>query len=164
MDMLTSKEYFEPCCEWRSGKESDAIDIELYGFDMQDVKVTLKKVDDEGNSTISIIAESPRRIQKKIDIPKDYDVDKIRAVFCSGNLSLELPKKAAPNKLEISKQKFEIIKILQESAEDMQKKIFSAAKNSYPKLKVAAVGSLFLASMLFAYKCYTECYGVESIA
>ncbi|XVF30764.1 hypothetical protein REPUB_Repub16aG0086900 [Reevesia pubescens] len=160
---MQTEEYFDPYCRWKRGKESDAIEIELDGFKREDMKVTLNQVD-EKNSIISIVAESPRRLRKKIEIPNDhYDLEKIRTVISSGNLCLQLPKStAASKKLKISMPKLEIINLLQESAEDMKKKFLSAVEYSYSKLKVVLFGFMLLASGLFAYKYYTECYGDEN--
>ncbi|XWS64874.1 hypothetical protein CRYUN_Cryun05aG0041600 [Craigia yunnanensis] len=156
-----TEEFFEPYCQWKKGIVSDVIDIELYGFKTEDLKVTRKPIG-EGNTIISLIAESPRRLAKEIEISNDYDLEKVRAKFYSGNLSLELPKKAASNKLEISMPKLEIRKVLKESAEDMQVKIVSAVEYSYSKKEVAAFGLMLLATVFIAYKYYTtECYGVE---
>ncbi|XVF30763.1 hypothetical protein REPUB_Repub16aG0086800 [Reevesia pubescens] len=160
---MQTEEYFDPYCRWKRGKESDAIEIELDGFKREDMKVTLNRVD-EKNSIISIVAESPRRLRKKIEIPNDhYDLEKLRAVISIGNLCLQLPKStAASNKLEISTPKLKIINFLQESAEDIQKQFHFAIEYSYSKRKVVLFCFMLLASVLFAYKYYTECYGDEN--
>ncbi|GMI84594.1 hypothetical protein HRI_002128700 [Hibiscus trionum] len=157
--METVKEdYFEPCCLWKRGKDYDAIHIELDGFKIEDIKVSLKQVE-EHKYVISITAEFPRHLQKNIEIPDDYyNLEQIRALFSNGNLNLELPKKG--NKLEISMPKLEFKRILQESTEDLKEKIVSAVEYSYSKGNIAAFGFMFgVCAGLFAYKYYTECYG-----
>ncbi|GMJ03756.1 hypothetical protein HRI_004044800 [Hibiscus trionum] len=150
------EDYFEPCCQWKRGKDYDAINIELDGFKIEDVKASLRAVE-EHRYEISITAESPRRLQKKIEILDDYyNLEQIRALFSNGNLNLQLPKKG--NKLEISMPKLEIKKTLQESSENMKNKIVSALEYSYSKGNMAAVSVMLMASGLFAYKYYTECY------
>ncbi|XP_007030047.2 PREDICTED: uncharacterized protein LOC18599833 [Theobroma cacao] len=160
--MLT-EEYIEPHCQWTRGKELDRIEITLDGFRKEDVKVTLKHpVGEEEHSIISVTAKSPERLCKKFEIPNDYELGNLRAELCCGSLILELPKKAASNKLEILKPKLEIRKALQESAEDMQKNFFSAVEYFYSKKKVGAFIFMMLASGVFAYKYYTERCGVEN--
>ncbi|KAE8684731.1 Detected protein of unknown function [Hibiscus syriacus] len=156
METVT-EDYFEPCCRWKRGKDYDTIHIELDGFKIEDVKARLKHVE-EHRYEISITAESPRRLKKAIEILGDYyNLEQIRALFSNGNLNLELPKKG--NKFEISMPRLEIKKTFQEATEDMKNQIVSAAQYSYSKANIAAVGLGLMASGLFAYKYYTECYG-----
>ncbi|XP_021283165.1 uncharacterized protein LOC110415776 [Herrania umbratica] len=151
-------EYIEPYCQWTRGKELDRIEITLDDFRKEDVKVTLKHPVGEGEHfIISVTAESPIRLCKKFEIPNDYELGNLRAELSCGSLILELPKKAASNKLEILKPKLEIRKALQESAEDMQKNFFAAVEYFCSKKQVAAFSFMVLASGLFAYKYYTEC-------
>ncbi|KAL4339260.1 hypothetical protein GQ457_08G013730 [Hibiscus cannabinus] len=155
---IVNEDYFEPCCQWKRGKDYDAIDIKLHGFKIEDVNVSRKQVE-EHKYVISIASKSPRRLQKHIEISDDcYNIEQIRALFSDGNLNLELPKK--DNKLGISMSKLEFKKILQESTEDLKQKIVSAVEYSYSQGSTAAFGFMLMASAgLFVYKYYTECRG-----
>ncbi|OMO67920.1 HSP20-like chaperone [Corchorus capsularis] len=152
----SSEEYVEPHCSWKRGKEFDTIEIDLDGFTREDVKLTIQPIGEE-ILVISIMAETPRRIQKKFEIPnRDYDAGKLRATMCSGNLSIEIPKKAASNKLEISKPKSEFMKVIQESGGKMQRK-FSSGVECCSKPIVAVSAFTSLAIVLLAYKYYVKC-------
>ncbi|MBA0751879.1 hypothetical protein Gogos_000772, partial [Gossypium gossypioides] len=87
------QDYFEPYCQWKREKGYDAIDIELHGFNIDDVKVVLKQIE-EGKYMISIMAENPRCLHKRFEIPNDiYNLEQIRALFWNGKLNIEIPKK-----------------------------------------------------------------------
>lgn len=102
------------------------------------------------------MAENPIRLQKNIEIPNDYyNLEQIRALFCNGKLNIELPKKIESNQLEISMPKLEFKRIL---TEGMKNKFISAVECSYAKGKIAAFGFMLMASGLFAYKYFIECY------
>ncbi|XP_017619023.2 uncharacterized protein LOC108463614 [Gossypium arboreum] len=142
------QDYVEPYCQWKREKGYDAIDIELHGFNIDDVKVALKQI--EGKYMISIMAEDPRSLHKRIEIPNDiYNLEQIRALFGNGKLNIELPKKVESNKLEILMPKLEFKKILKE---DMKNKFISAVECLYANGKIPAFGFMLIASGLFAYK------------
>ncbi|KAB2048442.1 hypothetical protein ERO13_A13G097700v2 [Gossypium hirsutum] len=150
------QDYVEPYCQWKREKGYDAIDIELHGFNIDDVKVALKQI--EGKYMISIMAEDPRCLHKRIEIPNDiYNLEQIRALFGNGKLNIELPKKVESNKLEILMPKLEFKKILKE---DMKNKFISAVECLYANGKIPAFGFMLIASGLFAYKNYIQCYGI----
>ncbi|KAL4326237.1 hypothetical protein GQ457_11G006330 [Hibiscus cannabinus] len=154
---VVKEDYFEPCCRWKKGKDSDSIDIDLDGFEIKDVKVRLTAAK-KHRYEITITAECPKLLRKKIEIPDDYyNLEQIRAFFLNGNLNLQLPKKDA--KLEISMPKLEIKETLQEFTHDLENKIDSAVEYLASKGNIAAVAVMLMASGLFAYKYYTECYG-----
>ncbi|KAH1031898.1 hypothetical protein J1N35_044072 [Gossypium stocksii] len=123
---------------------------------MDDVKVVLKQIE-EGKYMISIMAEDPRRFHKRIEIPNDiYNLEQIRALFWNGKLNIELPKKLESNKLEISMPNLEFKRILKE---DVKNKFISAVECLYTNGKIPAFGFMLIASGLFAYKYYIQCYG-----
>ncbi|KAG4111410.1 hypothetical protein ERO13_D13G102400v2 [Gossypium hirsutum] len=151
------QDYLEPYCQWKREKGYDAIEIELHGFNIDDVKVVLKQIE-EGKSMISIMAENPRCFHKRFEIPNDiYNLEQIRALFWNGKLNIEIPKKVESNKLEISMPKLEFKRILKE---DMKNKFISAVECLYANGKIPAFGFMLIASGLFAYKYYIQCYGI----
>ncbi|KAG8472886.1 hypothetical protein CXB51_034867 [Gossypium anomalum] len=150
------QDYVEPYCQWKREKGYDAIDIELHGFNIDDVKVVLKQI--EGKCMISIMAEGLKCLHKRIEISNDiYNLEQIRALFGNGKLNIELPKKIESNKLEIMMPKLEFKRILKE---DMKNKFISAVECLYANGKIPAFGFMVIASGLFAYKNYIQCYGI----
>ncbi|GAV77299.1 HSP20 domain-containing protein [Cephalotus follicularis] len=103
---IRSYEDFEPFCKWQGDQEQDTLEVHLYGFKKEQLKV---QINNKGLLTITgerpLDATRINRFRKETNVSKDCDTSKIGAKFSGGILYITLPKRTPPVPVPQEKQK-----------------------------------------------------------